>query len=98
MRRALASIAIGCFVVALAACVGGPGPLPDQGSDQASQGGGITGGSGERAESSTESSSSNREDREDRGDREEGGDPGAPPMRGGGGEPTPPPDLPPDAG
>ena len=43
MRRARIALATGGFVALLAACVGGPGPLPDQGIDQASQGGGIQG-------------------------------------------------------
>ena len=43
MRRARIAFGTGCFVALLAACVGGPGPLPDQGTDQAGQGGGVVG-------------------------------------------------------
>ncbi len=42
MRRARVAVGTGSFVALLAvACVGGPGQLPDQGIDQASQGGGV---------------------------------------------------------
>lgn len=51
MRKAgFAFVGSVVVVTVLAACVGGPGPLPDQGPDQASQGGGIqsaSGGSGQ---------------------------------------------------
>lgn len=46
MRKAgIALMGWGCLVTIVAACVGGPGPLPDQGPDQSSQGGGIQGAS-----------------------------------------------------
>lgn len=43
MRTGRIALGTGCLVALLVACVGGPGPLPDQGVDQASQGGGIAG-------------------------------------------------------
>ena len=43
MQSARVALVTGSLVALLVACVGGPGPLPDQGTDQASQGGGITG-------------------------------------------------------
>ena len=42
MQGTRVGLVIGSLVVLLAACVGGPGPLPDQGSDQAGQGGGTS--------------------------------------------------------
>ena len=43
MHKARIALVSGSFLVLLAACVGGPGELPDQGKDQARQGGGIVG-------------------------------------------------------
>ncbi|MBX3224526.1 MAG: hypothetical protein KF795_28690 [Labilithrix sp.] len=37
MHRARVFLGSACFFALLAACVGGPGPLPDQGSDSAGQ-------------------------------------------------------------
>lgn len=43
MQSSRVALVTGSLVALLVACVGGPGPLPDQGPDQSSQGGGIAG-------------------------------------------------------
>jgi len=63
MQSTRVALVTGSLVTLLVACVGGPGPLPDQGPDQGSQGGGITGdtsaseGSGGRTGDSTDDAS-----------------------------------------
>jgi hypothetical protein len=74
MRKAwVAFVGAGCVFAAVAACVGGPGPLPEQGGEQPSQGGGIQGAgtagqgtaskSGGTAESSTKTIKASEFDR-----------------------------------
>jgi hypothetical protein len=58
MLRVFPVVLVGSLLLALAACVGGPGPLPDQGSDQSSQGGGIQGGSAQDESSGASKKSS----------------------------------------